>query len=269
MDLTQLVVASCAGAVANQAAEKVLHDPGAEMAPYLAMQAAVEGAVRRLLAEVQTPCIKGEAVLMWDVPAAANGLSEYAVDCRRYNALHVHVIVTGTTPSATISVEGSPGEGGNYVALADPNASRVAVSTETAFDVMIGAAWARIRIAAISGTYGLGLGYTIRCTPYVAAGQPRAGTYPTATHTTATVTTATGVALAASGARRYALFINDSDTTVYLMIAASAVANQGIRLNPNGGSYEMSGELGNLNAAAVNAIHAGTGNKTLLGLQGT
>lgn len=269
MDLTQLVVTSCAGAVANHAAEKVLRAGDCEPPWLLGVQAAIESAARALLAEMQTVPIKGETVLMWDVPAAANGLSEYAVDCRRYNALHVHVIASGTTPSATISVEGGAGEGGNFVTLPDAGASRVAVSTETAFDVMVGASWARIRIASISGTFGLGQGYTIRCTPYVAAAQPRAGTYPTATHSVATVTTASGAALAASGARRYALFVNDSDTTIYLMVGTTAVANQGIRLNPNGGSYEMSGELGNLNTGAINAIHAGTGNKVLLVLQGT
>lgn len=89
----------------------------------------------------------------------------------------------------------------------------------------------------------------------------------TNTHTTATVTTTTGAALAANANRKYALFVNDSDTVIYLKINASAVANQGIRLNANGGSYEMlNGQ--NLDTRVVNAIHAGSGNKVLLVTEG-
>ncbi|MDO8673041.1 MAG: hypothetical protein Q7O66_16660 [Dehalococcoidia bacterium] len=91
--------------------------------------------------------------------------------------------------------------------------------------------------------------------------------YNTATHSAVTVTTNSGVALAANENRKYALFVNDSDTTIYLMIAATAVANQGIRLNANGGSYEMSLQLGNLCQKVVNAIN-GTGSKTLLVTEG-
>jgi len=44
---------------------------------------------------------------------------------------------------------------------------------------------------------------------------------------------------------------------------SSSLLNQGIRLNPNGGSYEMSKENGNLSTDAVNVI-SGTSNKNLL-----
>lgn len=92
--------------------------------------------------------------------------------------------------------------------------------------------------------------------------------YKTPTHTVASVATSSGVALAANGDRKYALFINDSDTTIYLYLGDTAVANQGIRLNANGGSFEMSAMNGNLYVGAVNAIHAGTGSKTLLVTEG-
>jgi len=82
------------------------------------------------------------------------------------------------------------------------------------------------------------------------------------------VTTVTGAALAANANRIYAMFINDSDTPIYLMLGAAAVANQGIRLNAAGGSYEMSALEGNLYVGAVNAIHGGAGNKNLLVLEG-
>ena len=86
----------------------------------------------------------------------------------------------------------------------------------------------------------------------------------TPTHSVVTVTVASGVALAANTSRSHALLINDSDTPIYLMFGAAAVANQGVRLNAAGGSYEMSSLLGNLYRGAINAIHGGTGNKVLL-----
>jgi len=40
--------------------------------------------------------------------------------------------------------------------------------------------------------------------------------------------------------RLSALFVNDSDTTMYLMLGDEpATANKGIRLNPSGSSYEI------------------------------
>lgn len=89
------------------------------------------------------------------------------------------------------------------------------------------------------------------------------GGYTTPTHSTLGVTTASQAALAANANRLYALLINDGDTTIYLKLGAAAVANQGIRLNANGGSYEMSRKTGNLYTGAINAIHGGTGTKTL------
>ncbi len=52
---------------------------------------------------------------------------------------------------------------------------------------------------------------------------------------------------------------NDSDTTVYLRLAATGAAlGQGIRLNANGGSFSTDKYLG-----PVSAIHGGTGTKNL------
>ena len=94
------------------------------------------------------------------------------------------------------------------------------------------------------------------------------GDYTTPAHTAVNVTSTTGEVLAANTSRLYALLINDSDTVIYLKISATAVANQGIRLNANGGSYEMSKKLGNLNTGAISGIHASTGNKVILVLEG-
>ena len=94
------------------------------------------------------------------------------------------------------------------------------------------------------------------------------GVYTTPTHTVVAVTTASGIALAANANRLYALLINDSDTVIYIKLGATAVANQGIRLSAGGGSYEMSKKLGNLYTGVINAIHGGTGDKTLLVTEG-
>lgn len=91
--------------------------------------------------------------------------------------------------------------------------------------------------------------------------------YTTPTHTVVNVTTNTSEVLAANANRLYALLVNDSDTVIYIMLGAAAVASQGIRLNAAGGSYEMG--LGNLYTGAINGIHAGAGNKVLLILEGT
>jgi len=64
----------------------------------------------------------------------------------------------------------------------------------------------------------------------------------------------TTAVLAENPNRSFALFINDSDTVIYLNIGGAAVLNDGVRLNPSGGAYEMSRALGNLDTQAVNAI---------------
>lgn len=46
-----------------------------------------------------------------------------------------------------------------------------------------------------------------------------------------TVTTSTTVLLAANASRRYAHFINNSASPVFMQYGSSAVANQGIKLN--------------------------------------
>ena len=95
-----------------------------------------------------------------------------------------------------------------------------------------------------------------------------ADAYTTPTHTAVNVTTSTGEVLASNANRLYALLVNDSDTVIYIKLGAAAVANQGIRINANGGNYEMSAMLGNLYTGAINGIHAGTGNKVLLMTEG-
>jgi hypothetical protein len=89
------------------------------------------------------------------------------------------------------------------------------------------------------------------------------GSSRTATHTAVSVGSSDTTALALNTNRKSALFVNDSDETIYLSIGGTAVMNTGIRLNPNGGSYEMTQENGNLSTAIIKAICT-SGSKTLL-----
>ena len=45
--------------------------------------------------------------------------------------------------------------------------------------------------------------------------------------------------LAENPRRAYALLVNDGSATIYIRLGLPAVANQGIRLNASGGSYEI------------------------------
>jgi len=72
--------------------------------------------------------------------------------------------------------------------------------------------------------------------------------------------------LAANPNRKYARFINDSDTVIYLKIG-TAVLNEGLRLNANGGMFEMTRPTGNLVLGAINGISS-VGGKNLLVCEG-
>jgi hypothetical protein len=85
-------------------------------------------------------------------------------------------------------------------------------------------------------------------------------------HTTAAMTTTSAAVLAAENDRKYALVQNDGPNTVWIKVNATAVANEGIRLDP-GGHYEMGAQFGNLEQLAINGITA-TGTATMLTTQG-
>lgn len=87
------------------------------------------------------------------------------------------------------------------------------------------------------------------------------------THTTASMSASSGTVLAANTNRRYALIINDGTVDVYIKLGATAVANQGIRLNANGGFYELGPSTGNLFHGAINGITA-SGTSTVLVTEG-
>ncbi len=75
-------------------------------------------------------------------------------------------------------------------------------------------------------------------------------------------------ALPANPTRVYALFINDSDTVIYLIIGEmNTGANNGIRLGANGGSYEMVKGI-NLSRETVYAVTTTGSSKRLLITEG-
>jgi len=69
--------------------------------------------------------------------------------------------------------------------------------------------------------------------------------------------------LPASSGRVYAAIVNDGTEPVYLsMNGSAAVPNQGLRINPNGGSYEIN--FLNQYIGSINAItETGTSNVTV------
>lgn len=82
-------------------------------------------------------------------------------------------------------------------------------------------------------------------------------------HAAVSCANTTTEALAVNGGRVSALFINDSAQTIWIAINQAAVANEGIRLNANGGSYYITDADGNLDRDVVNCIVA-SGTGTLL-----
>lgn len=89
----------------------------------------------------------------------------------------------------------------------------------------------------------------------------------TMTHTTGSASNSTAAMLASNANRKYALLQNDGAVDVYIKIGAAGVANQGIRLTPNGGSFEMSMAMGNLATGAINGITV-SGSATVLVCEG-
>ena len=86
------------------------------------------------------------------------------------------------------------------------------------------------------------------------------------TRSNVTVGNTSTTVLAANSDRKAAIFINDSDETIYLARGSTAAMNQGIRLNANGGSFEINAT--NLYTGVVTAICA-SGGKNLCIEEGT
>lgn len=88
--------------------------------------------------------------------------------------------------------------------------------------------------------------------------------YASPKHTVVNADVSSVQVLPRNEARRYALFINDSDTTVYLSLGTPAVLNKGIRLNANGGAYEMLSGRGSLYKGDIYVITSAAGKSILV-----
>lgn len=89
------------------------------------------------------------------------------------------------------------------------------------------------------------------------------------THSTTSVADVDTQIVGANGNRKYLLLVNDSDAVVYISVGTSASMNNGIRLEANGGTWEVSVTNGNLITDAVNGIReSGLGDKLVLATEG-
>lgn len=86
-------------------------------------------------------------------------------------------------------------------------------------------------------------------------------------HTAVSVRGRSGQVLAENKARVSALFINDSGSVIYMKFGEDAVFGEGIRINGDGGSYELTIQSGTMIVDAVNAICTEGGTNKLLILE--
>lgn len=109
----------------------------------------------------------------------------------------------------------------------------------------------------------LGLLFTSKAEAWI---PPDYEPFSTATQTTIAVATTTTVAVAAKSNRTFLILENISDTSMYCSIGKAAVANEGIRLYPNGGNLLLDAKYP---TGAVHCLHEGDGTKSLLVTEGS
>lgn len=179
---------------------------------------------------------------------------------------HTYDVVFYIITNELLDVESTGGDLNLTIGGNTGTASSVAItnSTGTTFaDVTANGLKVYLGTSIPAGTNNIG---DVDIASAIPAGTNNIGTVGaarTAAHTAPSIGSSSTTALASNANRKAALLVNDSDETIYLNIGGTAAVNTGIRLNANGGSYEMSQELGNLSTAAITGISA-SGSKTLL-----
>lgn len=83
-------------------------------------------------------------------------------------------------------------------------------------------------------------------------------------HSVVTVGTTNTSVVASNYDRNYLLLVNDGTEAIYISFGANAALNTGIRLNAEGGNYEMGRGYGNIFQGAINAICTSGGMKLLV-----
>ena len=110
---------------------------------------------------VQSP--KGPVATAFDAVTATGTANP--INTQNYPAVLVQVLVSGASPSVTLTVSGSPTQTGTYVLEDDPNATKT-VTANTNYIVRNVSNWVQCAITAITGTA------TVSVTPLTAAAVP-------------------------------------------------------------------------------------------------
>lgn len=201
--------------------------------------------------------------------SAAINKTLFPEEAWRLHEIRLHLSAVGTAGNLVLTLDAGTGAAYDVILLTQAMAGvqdlvwQPEIPIEFGITDKLTITWAN----ATGLTYGLDIMYSVSTLVEntVAQGSTIIVSRTTAlTHTTATIGVASGVALAANANRTSALFINDSDTTIYLKVGAAAVLNEGIRLNANGSSYEMSNNYGNLDTRAIYAISSAAAKKLLV-----
>lgn len=113
---------------------------------------------------------KGRPVQAFQVPTSVASTSTNLVDVQAYNAIHIDAYVLATSCSFDLIIEGSNSASGVYMTVADSSAVKAGITANTTYNVLVGAAFARARIANVSGTFLPNQGIQVYLTPYIAGG---------------------------------------------------------------------------------------------------
>jgi hypothetical protein len=113
---------------------------------------------------------KGEPVQAFQIPVSQASTSTTIVNVSGYNAVHVEAYLLASSASFDLILEGSNSASGVFITLSDPNASTAGVTANKAYNVLVGSAYVRVRVANVSGTFATGQGVQVYVTPYVAGG---------------------------------------------------------------------------------------------------
>lgn len=113
---------------------------------------------------------KGSPVPAFQVPVSRAVTSTSYVDVGQYNAVHIDCYINATGASFDLIIEGSNSASGVYLPIADPNSTRSGITSSLSYNVLVGAAFARARIANVSGTFANGQGIQVFLTGFIAGG---------------------------------------------------------------------------------------------------
>lgn len=113
---------------------------------------------------------KGSPVMVFERQQLAALSSQGTATGQMYNAIEVQVLVSGTTPSATVRLLGGPTPGGPMLPLSDSESTQTGVTGNLLFNSVVGAPYVFVSLSQVTGTYAAGEGWTVILTPYLSPG---------------------------------------------------------------------------------------------------